>query len=510
MDRFNFTWIGAVLLCLTAAWLLARYRVADPDLFARVAVGKIIAITGRVATVDPFAFTERKPIWIDHEWLSGLVFYWTLRLGSDPALLALKLALAFTGITLLWHAHRLAGGGSFTLLLLAVFQAIPSWQSPLRSQAFTYVLLPLYLLAFLRLERLGKPRLLLIAAPLLMPFWANAHGGFVVGLIFHGIFAASLWWRRSSHAFAVTIAWVLSICGTFLNPFGPIEYWKYILHAVSMPRPNIAEWEALNPFSSLAIIPDIFAVLVITGLWALWRRERTWLIFTRFDVILVIVSLVQAYRHLRFIPIFTMVAVIYGTELIVSSASVLPDEAVVLARKMARAVIIVLLLSIPYQLWETGGILLGSKSFEFFYGTYPQRALEWLNAHRSGGNVLAPFTEGSYALYRLYPRFKVAIDGRYEEIYTDRTSNLTMDAFEPLSKTRNESVKAINPDFILIRTEVLEKQPYAPEWHPIYKDKMWAILAKEAGATTATLPLEYVRHDWNWESASWRDALLSH
>ena len=48
---------------------------ADPDLFHRLAAGKLAIQLGKVSTTDSFAFTPKLAEWIDHEWLSGVVFY---------------------------------------------------------------------------------------------------------------------------------------------------------------------------------------------------------------------------------------------------------------------------------------------------------------------------------------------------------------------------------------------------------------------------------------------------
>ena len=38
------------------------FRGADPDLFARLAMGKLIVMTGRVPLIDPFAFSPKLPM----------------------------------------------------------------------------------------------------------------------------------------------------------------------------------------------------------------------------------------------------------------------------------------------------------------------------------------------------------------------------------------------------------------------------------------------------------------
>src|SRR4051794_584085 len=66
---------------------------ADPDLFARVAMGHLALSSGAVPLHDPFAFTSKHTMWIDHEWLSGVIFYWIASTFGDFGLFTLKLIL---------------------------------------------------------------------------------------------------------------------------------------------------------------------------------------------------------------------------------------------------------------------------------------------------------------------------------------------------------------------------------------------------------------------------------
>jgi hypothetical protein len=49
---------------------------------------------------------------VDHEWLSGLLFYRATRWGGDSALLALNLALMAATVAILVRAQWEAGGAS--------------------------------------------------------------------------------------------------------------------------------------------------------------------------------------------------------------------------------------------------------------------------------------------------------------------------------------------------------------------------------------------------------------
>ncbi|MFH0945791.1 MAG: hypothetical protein V2A76_11385, partial [Planctomycetota bacterium] len=104
-------WFGLLLSLLLLFWIFLREKQVDPDLFGRVAVGRLIEARGGVPEQDPFAYTRTKPVWIDHEWLSGVVFYRVARFGGDSALFLFKLAVCALSILLLAGARMTLSGG---------------------------------------------------------------------------------------------------------------------------------------------------------------------------------------------------------------------------------------------------------------------------------------------------------------------------------------------------------------------------------------------------------------
>ncbi len=63
-------------------------------------------------------------------------------------------------------------------------------------------------------------------------------------------------------------------------------------------------------------------------------------------------------------------------------------------------------------------------------GHVPVRETDILMHGAATGNLAVPFRWGGYAGWRLYPRVKVSIDGRYETVYPDSTFELSDDFYE--------------------------------------------------------------------------------
>ena len=79
---------GRLTALLSGALLCARAGV-DPDLWGHVRFGTDILKSGRIATLDPYSFTQDVP-WTNHEWLSELVFAIAYRAGGVTGLALLR------------------------------------------------------------------------------------------------------------------------------------------------------------------------------------------------------------------------------------------------------------------------------------------------------------------------------------------------------------------------------------------------------------------------------------
>lgn len=458
-------------------------RGADPDLFARMAAGRIVAEQGAVATVDPFAYTPKKELWIDHEWLSGVVFYHIWIVGGDLALFLFKCMMALFTIICLYAAQQIvapAVSGASFWLLLGVLDIAVVWVSTVRSQVFTYALLAYVLWAYVVLEQRGK-RWPLMMMPLLMCCWANAHGGFVVGLGFLGIMCCGELLRRREQLPVLLWAFLGSIAATALNPYGFRAYWAYVLDAVSMQRPTIGEWARLDPLSVYSVIPGFFLTVI---LWALLRRKVQ---LGMVPVLMGILALYFGASHVRLLPILSMVCVIYGASSFEALLAAARDRFGGFFIRLEHAAVIAFLGVALYGAVLFSSALVAARGFSLDHGMYPVAALNWLKEHRDGGKLLVDFNIGSYALWTLPQGFFISVDGRYEEVYPQETVDIVSAALNPRDPRFSEALKKVWPDFILLHaTGTLDAtiKDYGDAWQTIYRDEKYALLglaAKDKG-----------------------------
>jgi len=107
----NKRWAGRApwqqLAIIAVVMSLALYRfsltVADPDLWGHIKFGETVWQAGKVAVPDPFSYLTAGRLWLNHEWLSEVVFYLVFAAAGPAGLIAMKAGL---GLVLMGVLYR--------------------------------------------------------------------------------------------------------------------------------------------------------------------------------------------------------------------------------------------------------------------------------------------------------------------------------------------------------------------------------------------------------------------
>jgi hypothetical protein len=96
--------------------------------------------------------------------------------------------------------------------------------------------------------------------------------------------------------------------------------------------------------------------------------------------------------------------------------------------------------------------LLPGASFQVLapVSQFPVREADILSRSDLSGNLAVPFMWGSYASWRLYPKIKVSIDGRYEAAYPDSTYLMNSDFFARRGVDWDRLLKRHKVDFVVL------------------------------------------------------------
>ena len=110
---------------------------------------------------------------------------------------------------------------------------------------------------------------------------------------------------------------------------------------------------------------------------------------------------------------------------------------------------------------------------------YPVGAVAYLDCHRLSGNLLTEFGWGEYLIWTLYPRCRVALDGRYETVYPPRVAQNFFDFINQKGNSR-QFLDDYPPDLILLapRSKAFVLISSLPGWRQVYADTGSALFVR--------------------------------
>jgi hypothetical protein len=366
----------AVLLTLPW-WTVLQ---ADPDLWGHTYFGLAHLETGHLATTDPYSFTAAGSAWINHEWLTELVLGALFRLGGDVALFWFRAAMlvAFTALFLFLIGKRIAHPAA-PVIAAFVLQPYAALFLNLRPQLITGVLL---LLVLAILESRGR-----WALPIVLAFWANAHGGWVLGYVVV-LTRVGRDWRL---ALACAVA-------PLVNPWG-LDLARFLYGALSLDRPWVPEWHGLDARTGYHALWFVAVPLVIVGAVRAFDR--------RLDLVYFAVAAWAGVTHGRFF----LLLVVFSLLLIAGQLGT-----IVRGTRGATALTVVV---VAVGIWPgLRDVKAYGPHVQVAPGAQPIGAVRYLAERPElGPNLALEFPWGEYAIWHLFPRFRVSVDGRYETVY---------------------------------------------------------------------------------------------
>jgi hypothetical protein len=393
---------------------------ADYDLWGYLAFGRAFWETGQFPYRDLFSYTPTKPLWVYHEWLTGVLFYPIYRSAGDAGLQLLRYALILTTFYLIYLTSVRRGGTP----LFACIALVPAMllmcfgYVPVRAQAFTYLffILTLYILESYRLEQ--RWTILLWLPPILI-FWCNLHGGFVAGIGLISLYAIGEGLAGRKYA-PIIAAGIIAAAATIINPYG-IEYWTFVFSAVTLPRPDINEWVSVagalrkNIYVFPAYLFIVMAILCLV-VWLVRRRNDY------ADVMVIAAVILIGARHIRHTVFLGLIFGAYLPVLLSEHWHALKETRTRLRRWTwipgAVFVCLVLLTQLQISFSRIPSIV---PSFKLVapQSKYPLGAMNWIMQNGLQGNILPLFEWGEFIIWHFSPGCRVAMDGRYETVYSE-------------------------------------------------------------------------------------------
>ncbi|HMD15418.1 MAG TPA: hypothetical protein VKH18_02030 [Terriglobales bacterium] len=397
----------------------------DPDLWWHLRTGQWIVETGHVPHSDPFSFTRAGHAWVSHEWLSEVVFYELWKHAGPPALIVYSAMITTAGFLLLYLRCPGRPHWAAAATALGALASAPSWGA--RPQMFTFTLASLLLWLLEAGEH--RPRLLFWIPPLFL-LWLNLHAGFAlgpallaaygVGLMIETALGGTPWPQARPMLLRVLLLLLACLALVPLNPSGAHLY-RYpfdTLHSSGM-RSLIGEWHSPDFHAALYRPFLLLWLLLLTALASSRSRPRA-----RVIVLLILVSF-AALDAVRHIPIFVLLAIPVIAAALPAVSHVLKSAtrgAPVSSRFQPFFNVGVVILIAVFALVKWGSLARNQDAREA--EKFPQKAVAFLRADSHPNPRPQPqrlfvyYDWGGYAIWNLYPEYRVFADGR-ADLYGD-------------------------------------------------------------------------------------------
>jgi len=474
--------IFVVILGLGLFAMAAR-GVADPDVWWHLRTGQLIVQNHQVFHSDPYSFTRAGQPWIDHEWLSQVAMYGMYRLAGWGGLIVGFAAIIAVALSLVYLR---CPGRPYVAGLFIVWGAAasaPIWG--VRPQMFTLLLGSIFLLILERSQR--HPGVLWWTPPLTL-LWVNLHGGYFVGIGLMILFLAGNalevafgsddWTHAAPLLRKLGLALVACLALVPLNPNGIHMYW-YPLETVrsSAIQNYVEEWLSPN-FHQAKELP--FLCMLLFTLLALGLTSRRLRIR---EILLLLATTGLALRSVRHIPIYVLVAVpiLSGAtqswlqEHGAASWLGLRPSSPSFRRKLVNATILGTFVAFTITRART---VIGHQ-VETEAEHFPAAAVSFLARQRPPGPILNNYNWGGYFIGKLYPEYRVFIDGRtdlYGDSFMDdfyATYHLTDGWRGPIQKWQIQTI--ILPPEAPVMTALRSHGG----WTQIYADSQAVILTQD-------------------------------
>ncbi len=472
----------------------------DLDLWGYLAFGRQFWQTGAFPYHDVFAYAPTLPLWVYHEWLTGVLFYPIMAAFGAAGLQLLKYALGLAAMGLIYLTAR-RGGADFwgALAALAAIQGLLILgYTPVRAQTFSYLFfsLSLFLLETARLT--GKWRRLYFLVPVQI-LWCNLHGGFLAGLGLIFLYAAGeALSRRPFLPYLPPLA--LSGLGTLINPYG-LDYWRYLVRAISMPRPEITEWASLWRAYKYKIISwgDItyYTLVILVLFMLLWRypkRELT-------PSLILGVTLYLGLMHIRHMAFFLLAMGAYIAPRFSAVLEVLRNDPWLtpffrrVGRKMPAFLAVLVIVFYAGKIVRQDPLAFKPPALPEQHHPkartlyYPLGAVAFITKNSLSGNLLTEFNWGEYLIWTLYPRIRVSLDGRFETVYPEEVCRSYFD-FKYGRENWRQFLQKYPPDMILIdsRFRLHTLLNSEPGWRRVYHDSGCVLFLRQDVAPAAGSP----------------------
>ncbi len=487
-SKYTFFYISLGLIFVLYVLKLCLSPLPTADTWWMLASGREIVNNYTIPKTDVFSYTAYGKPWINHEWLSSVIFYKLYQWGGWAFLYIFKIVFILAAYIISLYSSYKKSNSVFASVLAGLWMVAVSGGDmyfDIRAYIFTYLFLAISIL-LLNLEFENNKNTLLWL-PLITLLWANTHGGFILIFVLLLIYNISFGTEYMLHIRGKNLSltphlkkgWAV-LCFMFLsslaNPYGyHILLYPFSFHKDVFYRKHLIEWIAPDYFGRNIFLT--ITVVVVFILLVLFRKKMNLK-----DFLLYI-----AFTHLAMTTVRH--SVLY-------SIACMPLVAVII-REIERMKPLERLLNVTQKYGTIPIAIIGLLYFlpQFYNIDYsnlnmektlfPKAGVLFIKMNPIPPPMYNPYEWGGYMIWHLYPNYKVFIDGRANTVYPESVYKESLISMRGdvgwekiLNKYKinfvicNKFLRDVNNHHL---PDVLQK---SPQWYLIFEDDVEMIFVK--------------------------------
>jgi len=456
--------------------------------------------TKKLLTQDLFAYTgngltsTREILILQSYWLWQLIAFTFYVVFAFDGIWLLNF-LVIGSMVLVGFIHLRQRKVDFLLCapLLAMFCVFFSYGYPLeRPQVISFLFSAILVGLLFRLENERFPHWLL---PLLMLFWANLHGGFIVGDIILVLFGmgAILEYRSESKRLKRCLFWVFSsLLASFFNPTGWLAFQEAFNLYNTQLMSTVTEYQntlaAFKAGEYYLLVLWLFVGLYWLGVFL--QRRLVWP-----EIFIAVFLTWFSLAHLRNVGFFTVAMLPFIGQ---GLGPLLPKE----ARKIKIVTLVLVSLSVAVLVFR--GSILFSLRDRADVGLQAQTAslVRFLEKSDLTGHMFNSYDLGGYLLWRFYPQRQVFIDSRGMDasVHKDWLA-IASASTEIVAGGKRRYLDLLDRyavDYVVYALAGSQTGRITPlikallphsHWYPVYLDERFYVLVKESAKNSRVIQL---------------------
>jgi len=484
--------IAVFLLLLAFYGSFLVHKIALPfgdDLGRHITNGEMI-LSGNfdILYVNVYAYTETDFPFVNHHWLSGVVFYLVYQAVGLGGIIIFKTIILLVAFALLFFTALKKAN-----FWLVAFFSLPtilllSGRTHVRPEMFSFLFIAIFLYVLTDLEEHPERNKVFWLLPLEL-LWVNLHLFFVIGIMLVGGFLVEkiIVHRKNIRnnqlvkKLFITLFSLIAI--SFINPNGwrgalqPLQIFTNYGFTVSENLSIVQYLKIASPGDAVFITIFMLTALLLFTSFIFGLSKKPFFYFLAAvgtSVAGLLVMRTFSYLALIFLP----AASANFNDLFCSARDRL-TELIPARVNWAWKVSAILVVGVPlmFMLWEVEGKILVNKKPGIGLTEGTEHAAEFFKTNFLRGPIFNDYDIGSYLIYSLFPEEKVFIDNRPEAYSPSFFSDTYFPAMQE-EDSWQEALKKYNFNVIFIDQydhgwyiyPFLRRRLSDPEWSLVYAD----------------------------------------